>query len=229
MGIIPISASAILTLSDVAKHWSQESLPRREIHELVNEMLQHWWLGNLQLQGPSRLEILKLLREHSCEELIFFVLAEGPPVTCVERDDGSVDVDIRKPVPIPSSDTSTWSEANCAEAFGALAELEDYRDCGDVVTPVFHAALVVTEPAFRAWLVHNKVNPPKFWKSSEVSNKCQWTADDMEKWWKEEGYTNSTKARDAFMDRADTKNCTALFEQTWQERNRNKRGRPRKQ
>ena len=156
-------------------------------------------------------------------------MAEGPPVTCVERDDGSVDVDIRKLVPIPSSDTSTWSEANCAEAFGALAELEDYRDCGDVMTPAFHSALAVTEPAFRAWLAHNKVNPPKFWKSSKTSNRCSWTDDDMEKWWRKEEQTDGTKARNAFMKLTDTKNCCKQFERVWKARNQNKRGRPRKQ
>lgn len=228
MGIIPISASTILTLSEVAEHWSQETCPKREVHDLINEMLKHWWAGNLKLDGPSRLEIMELLLEHSGEGLLFLVQAQIPPITCVEYDDGSADVDVGHQVPIPSFDPNTWGEANCTEAFRALSELRDYQAYGEDMVFGIHAALMVSEPAFRSWLVQNHVNVPKFWKSSRISTRCSWSPDEMERWWLEEGHTDGTEARNAFMKRTDTKYCSTLFETTWQARNGKKRGRPRK-
>ncbi len=54
-----------------------------------------------------------------------------------------------------------------------------------------------------------------------------WTCDEMETWWKSEGFTNSKKARNAFMQRGNTNGMTSAFEACWREKHpSNKRGRP---
>ena len=229
MTVIPLPSSTILTIRQVAEHWAQEIEPTRDVHSLINDMIQHWWLGNLKLKGPSRLQFLELLYQNAADELLFVVSGDLRPTECIVDDDGNVVVDIRHIVPIPNSDPSSWDEANCATAFEALSNLEDYQECGDLMIPGFHAALTATETDFRNWLLINNVQPPKFWKASEVSIECSWTEAQMEQWWVREGHTNGKEARNAFMKLAGTKRCSSIFELHWKAMHSgNARGRPRK-
>jgi hypothetical protein len=214
MTVIPLPSSTILTVREVAEHWAQEIVPIRDVHFLINDMIRHWWLGNLKLKGPSRLQFLELLYQNA-DELLFVVSDDFHPTEYILDDDGNVMVDIRRIVPIPNSDPSSWDDANCAMAFEALSNLKDYQECGDLMIPGFHAALTATETDFRNWLLVNNLQPPKFWKASEVSVGCSWTEAQMEQWWVQEGHTNGTKARNAFMKLVGTKRCSSIFERHW--------------
>ena len=120
----PITKSK-LPLLEISDYWSQEKDQRASKKELYACLESAWWLGEIRgCAAMSRLELLKRMFQtrDRYDGILFVVRGDEAPRTSRNLPDGSVSVDIRPEVPVPSLDTDTWDEANCQDAFDALAQ-----------------------------------------------------------------------------------------------------------
>ena len=115
-----------LSLLEIADYWSREIRPPASRKELLRLLESAWWLG--EIHGDSiltRLELLKRMFQSMGDRTdlgIVFITGEGQEQSTIERlRDGSVVVDVRPQIPVPSTDTGSWDEDNCESAFLALA------------------------------------------------------------------------------------------------------------
>jgi hypothetical protein len=76
--------------------------------------------------------------------------------------DGTVVVSFSVRVPIPNNDPESWSDANCVQAFEAIAEQWDEELFPFVASTV--AGNTLTSSTFMKWVKNRKFAPPRFWK-----------------------------------------------------------------
>ena len=93
---------------------------------------------------------------------IVFVVDGDPAPPNEELPDGGVRVDIRYPVPVPSSDTDSWDDANCADAFDALAQTPSTESYQEMGISLRYIELAYAE--FVGWLRGRVFPVPSFWK-----------------------------------------------------------------
>jgi hypothetical protein len=106
--------------------------------------------------------LFKWMRDCDAPDLVFVAQGNIPPTDSVELGDGSLLVDLRPRVFVPSDDTDTWSDASCIGAYQAMAEkpsLEYYQEW----SPGFHA-MKLTQGEFFRWIVVRGFPYPTFWK-----------------------------------------------------------------
>ena len=94
--------------------------------------------------------------------ILFVVRGDEAPSTSRELPDGSVVVDIRPEVPVPSADTDTWDEANCQDAFDALAQATSTEHYPEITPGLAFRELTPDE--FMRWLRGRGFPVPSFWK-----------------------------------------------------------------
>ena len=161
--IFPISKSK-LPLHEISDYWSREIRPPASQNELYALLEQAWWLGEIQ-GGVARLEILKRMfksMRHRDDLGIVFVVDGDPAPPNEELPDGGVRVDIRYPVPVPSLDTDSWDDANCADAFDALAQTPSTESYQEMGISLRYIELAYAE--FVGWLRGRGFPVPSFWK-----------------------------------------------------------------
>ena len=96
--------------------------------------------------------------------ILFVVRGDEAPSTSRELPDGSVSVDIRPEVPVPSLGTDTWDEANCQDAFDALAQATSTEHYPEI-TPGL-AFIELTPDEFTRWLRERGYVIPSFWNQA---------------------------------------------------------------
>jgi hypothetical protein len=164
--IFPITKSK-LPLHEISDYWSREIQPPASQNELYAFLERAWWLGEIH-GGVARLEILKRMfksMRHRDDLGIVFVVDGDPAPPDEELPDGGVRVDIRYIVPVPSSDTDTWNEVNCADAFDALAQTpstESYQLMG-----ISLRYIELTWAEFNGWCRKRGYQVPSFWAPTE--------------------------------------------------------------
>jgi hypothetical protein len=172
-----------LSLAEISEYWATEINMSRD--KVLAKLEGAWWLGEI-VGNPriARLELLKSLfkwmRDRD-EPKIVFVTPNGPaPAKTVERGDGSLALDLRPRVFVPSHDPDTWSEASCNGAFQAIAEipsLEYYPE----YSPGFLARKLTCDEYFQ-WIAKRGFEPPKFWKRTndkEILHELKQATDQM--------------------------------------------------
>src|SRR6516162_6656510 len=116
-----------LSFREISDYWSREIQPPASQLELLGLLEEAWWLGEVRADSArSRLQLLQAMFNsmHDRNDLgIVFVLGEdtGPP-KATELPDGSVAIDARRRIIVPSGDTSTWDEDSCGDAFHTLTQ-----------------------------------------------------------------------------------------------------------
>jgi hypothetical protein len=166
--VFPI-AKAALSLLEISDYWSREIRPSASSDELLSILVSAWWLG--ELRGDSvhfRFQLLKIMftSMHRDDLGIVFIVGDDPGPAGVELPDGSLEIDVRPQIRVPSSDIDTWDEAACRDAFHALAEatqrlsIDGYREFA-----VSLPSIKLTYEEFNTWRAKRGYDDAlKFWK-----------------------------------------------------------------
>jgi hypothetical protein len=123
--MFPISSGQTRFI-DIANYWSGEIKPRVPPRTLRDTLIKAWWRGELVAANePSRVHLLRGLHS-KCADHIAFVIPGAPEPPCSRAlDDGGVEVFRLVRVPLLDAQSDTWTDANCTEAFSAIAEAWD--------------------------------------------------------------------------------------------------------
>ena len=165
-------AEATLSLHDIAEYWSREIRPPASSNELLSILVSAWWSGELRSDSVhSRLQLLKIMFTSKYRDdlgIVFIVGNDaGPPQVDLPDDD------LRPQIRVPSSNTESWDEAACRDAFYALAEVT--KDSSINIYQRFHPiniyrefavflpSIKVTYEEFDTWLRSRGYSPPTFW------------------------------------------------------------------
>jgi hypothetical protein len=160
--LYPIPADRNLKLIEIADNWSREISPSRTKGELFDDLAMAWWRGEFQSRTElTRLNALRALFQTQRAELPFWVEGSEMPQTIWEHPDGSVDVLLLPPIPVPRADPVAWADEDCLLAYEAIA-----RDWGheafSILEPVI-AGIALSEMEFTRWTHTMGYNRPKFW------------------------------------------------------------------
>jgi hypothetical protein len=157
-----------LSLFKIADYWSREIQPPASRDELLALLEGAWWRGEISGDSATtRLQFLKnmfkLIPKCDAPRIVFVAGGEAGPPTYFELPNGSVSVDVRPRVPVPSTDTDTWNEDSCAEAFQALAGIEEpsskhYWEFSPGID-----FIELTRDEFIQWLGVRGIDIPTFW------------------------------------------------------------------
>ena len=156
-------AEATLSLREIADYWSREIYPPASWQEIFHTLESAWWLGGL--RGNSRRTPLQLLKtmftsmRHRNDLGIVFIVGDSAAPLPVELPVGSVD---RYGIRVPTSDTESWDEAACKDAFGTLAKtcsVESYPE----YTPGF-SSIQLSYEEFSTWCKKRGFSMPTFWQ-----------------------------------------------------------------
>jgi hypothetical protein len=158
----PISAEKRLSLLDVADHWAGELGQPSRYHQVLQNLIRAWWGGEFgPIEAERRVPALKWLYKHRRKEISFLIPGQDVPDEVRELRHGRVKVDISYRVPVPNTDPSSWTQANCADAFKILADewsLHLIPEASDNL-----AFRKVSEADFSSWVSAQGYSRPKFW------------------------------------------------------------------
>jgi hypothetical protein len=167
-------AKATLSFLDISNYWSRDIRPPASSNELLSILVSAWWLGELRGDSVSRLQLLKIMfTSKNRDDLgIVFIVSDdaGPPQ--VDLPDGSLEIDVRPQIRVPSSNTETWDEAACRDAFHALAQatedfsIDVYREFA-VLLP--STKLIYEE--FDTWCRSRGYSTPTFWQRPHLAHR----------------------------------------------------------
>lgn len=159
--MFPIPFEQALRFIEIADYWSREK-PSASARELRDTISKAWWRGELvAANGPSRVHVLKTIYS-KCADHIAFAIPGAPEPQCSRLlDDGGVEVYRLVTVPLPNARPDTWIDANCGEAFNAIAEAwhEKAFDLLALEVPF----IVLTRSEFIQWIDKYKYERPTFW------------------------------------------------------------------
>jgi hypothetical protein len=160
--MFPIPSGQTLSFTDIANYWSREIKPSASPRELRDKISEAWWRGELvAANGPSRVHLLRSLYS-KCADYIAFAIPGAPEPPCFRvLDDGSVEVYRLVTVPLPNAQPDTWIDANCAEAFNAIAEAWDEKAFDLLALEV--PFIVLTRTEFIQWAEKFGYTLPTFW------------------------------------------------------------------
>jgi hypothetical protein len=160
-----------LSLREIADYWSREMRPLASRNELLGLLEGAWWLGEIRGDSAARLELLKRMfqsmRDRNDLGIVFITGEDEGKSSIEELSDGTVVVDVRHRVPLPSSDTNTWDEVNCKDAFLALAQTSSVGSYPEI-TPAL-AFIELSYDEFTGWRERRGYTKPKFWKPQSAS------------------------------------------------------------
>jgi hypothetical protein len=163
--MFPIPSGRKLSFIDIGKYWSRDGSSFASSEGLRITLSKAWWRGELVAEnGPSRLNVLRAIYR-TCQDFIAFIIPDRtePPQTKL-LDDGVVEVFRRIRVPLPNSDYETWTEADCVEAFEAIADAWD-EELFHVTAPIV-MGVVLTQDEFNQWITEFKYGHPNFWSNA---------------------------------------------------------------
>jgi len=163
-----------LPILEIADYWAREIDPPASLRELLGLLEGAWWRG--EILGDSQLtrleflkRIFKSMRDRSDAGVVFITGEDDEKSSIVELPNGSVKVDVRYRIPLPSSDTNTWDETACNEAFMALAQASSIESYPEITPGLAFIELSYTE--FTEWLAERGFREPKFWRPRSVLKK----------------------------------------------------------
>jgi hypothetical protein len=173
--MFPIVKDA-LSFREISDYWSRET--RASKKELFHLLEAAWWLG--ELRGDSLHSPLQFLKKiftstRDRDDLgIVFLIGNSPGPPPIESPDGSVRVDVRQQIRVPSSNIESWDDISCRDAFQALAEtcsLDSYPDFA------LHFGFISLDyEEFIAWVAKRRFDTPTFWKPQVHTPKKCWKA-----------------------------------------------------
>jgi hypothetical protein len=171
--MFPIGKSK-LSLREIANYWAREIQPPASRNELLQKLEAAWWLG--QIRGDSvksRLDLLKhmLAMYDGDDARIVFLVENFDEPQPKQLPDGSVRVDVRHRIYLPSRDKNTWDESNCEDTFQSLAQTSSTESYPEM-TPGL-AWIELTFEEFTNWLLAEGYAKTKFWKPLPATNQLK--------------------------------------------------------
>jgi hypothetical protein len=173
--MFPIRESS-LQFFKIADYWSREIVPKASPEELQNVIEVAWWRGDI--VGTKSQGRLALLRGLIRTNIIFPLGNRFTPPEVEELEDGTVCVDIRPRVPLPSSDQASWIDEDCVQAFKIIADSWRCIQKDDnfaLVAPVMRN-MEISRREFQKW-VQTRYPRPSFWgrlsKAEINSSNCE--------------------------------------------------------
>ena len=158
-----------LSFEEISNYWSREITPPASSNELLDLLVSAWWRG--EIRGNSRftrLERLKRMFERMQDidraAIVFLVGQDTNQSSTQELPHGSLRVDIRPLLRVPSRDVSVWDEDSCKDALDALARLSLCKRYPEYI-PGF-VSLKLNYDEFSGWLKALDYPRPKFWRPS---------------------------------------------------------------
>jgi hypothetical protein len=155
-----------LSFAEISEYWAAElNISWKRVQALLESA---WWLGEIlgEPGRPTRLELLKSLfkrmRDRDFPQLLFITPDSKPPAKTVEQPDGSLLINLRRCVPVPSDEIETWSDAACIQAFQAMAQLPSSEYYPEYL-PGFEARKLTSNEFFK-WIAFRDFPYPTFWK-----------------------------------------------------------------
>jgi len=166
--MLPITKAA-LSIGEIADHWSGELPPPWSWEKVLSALESAWWLGELGgNSGPTRLQRLKnmfsSMRQRDDLGIVFIVGDCIGPLP-VELPDGSLQLDLRHKIRVPSNDTENWDEAACGDAFHALAKTSSKESYPELT--VGFTLIQSSYEEFTAWRTNRGYFEPKFWRPGD--------------------------------------------------------------
>ena len=157
---------AALSLGEIADHWSGELPSPWSWEKVLSALESAWWLGELcGNSGPTRLQRLKSMfismRDRNDLGIVFIVGDDAGPQP-VELPDGSLKLDLRHQIRVPSRNAESWDETACRDAFQALAKTSSKESYPELTVGFTLTELGYAE--FNTWRERCGFEQPKFWK-----------------------------------------------------------------
>jgi hypothetical protein len=165
--MFPIATST-LSFGEIAEYWSREIRPTATWQELLGTLESAYWLGELRgISGPTRLQRLKNMftsLRHRDDLGIVFIAGDCAVPHPLELPDGSLKVDLRHQIRVPSANTDSWDDAECSDAYRTLA-----KTCSNESYPeltVGFTLIELTYEEFEAWRTKRGYHKQSFWQST---------------------------------------------------------------
>src|ERR1700730_13604597 len=149
--MFPLAANE-LSFPDISDFWSREIKPKAYPFELLARLEGAWWRGEIRgLAASTRLQLLQSmfssLRERHDLGIVFVREEDDPLPRVTELPDGAAEVDMRRRIPVPSDDVTSWNEPMCQQAFHALAQTSSTASYPDLA-PFFFATIELPHQQF---------------------------------------------------------------------------------
>ena len=158
--MFPIPSEQNLSLVEIADYWSGEIMPPRSAQDLRDVITKAWWSGELTAaNSPSRLSVLRGYYLRSANFIAFAIPNSEEPPQWVADDDRVIEFVRPLRVPLPNANPDTWTEANCAPAFDAMAQ---WKEALISPYPIF-LHIVLTSSEFFQWVDACGYKRPTFW------------------------------------------------------------------
>jgi hypothetical protein len=169
-------ADETLSFSEIADYWSREIRPPASDLELLRVLESAWWRGEIVGETAlTRLKLIRFLFGHAPDlDLIFMIGDEPGPPEIEDTADGSVEVDLRPRLTVPSADPATWNDTNCATAYEALAKAQ--RLITDPTVGPALRGIGLSHQEFFNWLAACGYHSPTFWRTVRADADAQGTA-----------------------------------------------------
>jgi hypothetical protein len=168
-------AKVELSFREISNYWSREINPPASSKELLHLLEAAWWLGELRGDSVhSRLQLLQKMFVSMCHRddlgIIFLVGDSAGPLP-IQLPNGSVKVDVRQQIRVPSSNIESWDESTCRDAFQALAETHSLDSYPELAVGL--AWISLSHEEFATWLTKRGYPEPKFWQP-RLKNLKRW-------------------------------------------------------
>jgi hypothetical protein len=161
--MFPISKDA-LSLREISDYWSREiNATSKELFRILEAA---WWLG--EFRGDSFYSPLQLLKKmftsmHQRDDLgIVFLVGNSAEPLPIDLPDGSMRVDVRQRIRVPSVNVETWDEISCQDAYQALAKTCSLDSYPEIAITLAWIRLSYEE--FVTWLAKRGYSDPTFWR-----------------------------------------------------------------
>lgn len=173
--MFPIPSGRKLSVVEISDYWSREIKPSASPQELRDVISKAWWRGELvAANGSSRLSVLRGYYLRSADFIAFVIPGMEEPPQWRSVDDGVVEFVRPLRVPLPNADSDTWTDANCAEAFEAIAE--QWNEAIIFPSAPLFLDIALARIEFLQWLDACQYERPTFWgKTSEDRDKTEST------------------------------------------------------
>jgi hypothetical protein len=169
--MFPIPSERKLSVVEIAKHWSRQIEPPAPAQELRDAISKAWWSGELiAANSPSRLSVLSHYYLRSAKFIAFAVPNTEEPPQWVAGDDGEIEFVRPLRVPLPNANPDTWTEANCAPAFEAIAEQWNEALIFSSQSALIFLDIVLSSSEFFRWIDEIGYERPTFWSDALEKN-----------------------------------------------------------
>ena len=160
--MFPIPSGRKLSFLEIGNYWSRDGSSFASSEELRIALSKAWWRGELAAEnGPSRLNVLHAIYS-TCQDFVAFVIPDvEEPQQWRSLAGGTIEFIRPVRVPLPNAHPDTWTEADCVEAFEAIAAAWD-EELFHLTAPIV-MGVVLTQSEFNQWITEFNYEHPNFW------------------------------------------------------------------